>query len=119
MAADSKKMALAVTEALEEKKANNIKIIQIGELSPITDYFVIADGSNTSQVEAMTEAVKEAMYKLSVKERQITGTTDCGWVLLDYNDIVVHVFHSENRSFYNLERVWKDGKIITKEDLLA
>ena len=114
---NAKELVLAAAAALEEKKAFDIKIIEIGELSPIADYFVIADGSNDSQVEAMTDAVKEAAMKLGITERRIDGTTGSGWVLMDYNDVVIHIFHSDSRSFYNLERVWKDGKTVTAEDL--
>jgi len=114
---DAKLMAKAAVEALEDKKGSNIKIIEIGDISPVADYFIISDGSNTSQVEAMVDSVKEKLYRMGYEPRRVEGTRDSGWVLMDYNDIVVHVFSSNDRLFYDLERVWKDGKTVSFDEL--
>ncbi len=114
----AKKMALFAYEALEEKKGLDIRVIEIGEISPVADYFVIADGSSVPQVEAMTDAVQERLQQLGAFPARIEGAKNSGWVLMDYGDVIVHIFSSQDRLFYDLERVWRDGKTIEKKDLL-
>lgn len=98
--------------ALEDKKAEDIKVIDIHEVSSIADYFIIANGSNQNQLSAMQDAVDEAMYKSGLHARQIEGNQNSTWILIDYNDVIVHLFSKEDRLFYDLERIWKDGKVI-------
>ena len=114
---ESKKMALLAVEALEDKKAEDITIIDISEVSVLADYFIIADGSNRNQVQAMADSAEESLGKAGYEAKQIEGTRNSSWVLMDYGDMIVHVFDEENRLFYDLERIWRDGKQITKEDL--
>ncbi len=99
-----------VYDALDQKKAEDIKILDIGEISPIADYFVIASGSNVNQLHAMQDAVDEALTKEGVHLKQTEGNSKSTWILLDYGDIIVHLFDQEDRLFYDLERIWKDGK---------
>lgn len=115
---DAKQMALAAYEALEDKKATDIRVIEIGEISPVADYFIIADGSSVPQVEAMTDSVSERLLRLGIAPKRVEGTKNSGWILMDYGDIVVHVFSSQDRLFYDLERVWRDGKTVGKSDLM-
>lgn len=98
--------------ALEDKKAEDIKVIDIHEVSSIADYFIIANGSNQNQLVAMQDAVDEALYKEGLRARQTEGNQNSTWILIDYNDIIVHLFSKEDRLFYDLERIWKDGKLI-------
>ena len=98
--------------ALEDKKAEDIKVIDIHEVSSIADYFIIANGSNPNQLAAMQDAVDEAMYKSGLHARQVEGNQNSTWILIDYNDVIVHLFSKEDRLFYDLERIWKDGKIV-------
>ena len=114
---ESKKMALLAVEALEDKKAEEITIIDISEVSVLADYFIIADGSNRNQVQAMADSAEEALGKAGYDAKQIEGYQSANWILMDYKDIIVHVFSKEDRAFYDLERIWRDGKQITKEDL--
>uniref|UniRef100_UPI004057A46E ribosome silencing factor n=1 Tax=Agathobacter sp. TaxID=2021311 RepID=UPI004057A46E len=99
-------------KALEDKKAEDIKVIDIGEVSTIADYFIIATGLNTNQLAAMQDAVDEVMYKSGIHAKQVEGNNNSTWILIDYNDIIVHLFSKEDRLFYDLERIWKDGKIL-------
>lgn len=99
-------------EALEDKKAEDIKVIDIREVSSIADYFIIANGSNQNQLAAMQDAVDEAMYKSGLHAKQVEGNQNSTWILIDYNDVIVHLFSKEDRLFYDLERIWKDGKVI-------
>ena len=99
-------------KALEDKKAEDVKVIDIREISPIADFFIIADG-----MKAMRDAVDEALYKADLKVRQVEGNQSSTWILMDYNDIIIHIFSKEDRLFYDLERIWKDGKEISVDEL--
>lgn len=106
-----------VVEALEDKKAEDITVIDITEVSSIADYFVIANGSNQNQLSAMEDAVDEAMYKNGIHQKQVEGTNNSTWILMDYQDIIIHLFSREDRQFYDLDRIWKDGKQIDISEL--
>ena len=98
---------------LEDKKGEDIKIIDISEVSPISDYFVLASGSNRNQVQAMADSVEEKMHKDDFHLKQVEGYDSANWILMDFTDVVVHIFDRESREFYDLERIWKDGKIVS------
>lgn len=114
---ESKKMALLALDALEDKKVEDIAILDISEISVLADYFIIANGTNRNQVQAMADSVEEALGKAGYEPKQIEGYQTANWILMDYKDIIVHVFGREDRGFYDLERIWRDGKQITREDL--
>lgn len=115
----SKEMAKIAYEALEEKKSEDIRVIEIGNISIIADYFIIANGNSSSQVDAMVDAVEEALGKKGYQPKRVEGVRSSGWILLDYGDVVIHIFSKEDRLFYDLERIWRDGKSISKEQLNA
>ena len=98
--------------ALEDKKAVDIHILDIREVSILADYFIIASGENKNQIQAMIDNVQEELEKQGLQPRQIEGYDTAGWILMDYGDIIVHVFSTEDRLFYDLERIWRDGKRI-------
>lgn len=102
-------MAKIAYEALDEKKGEAIKVIDISQISVIADYFIITNGTSDSQVKALVENVQEKLARVDHHPKQTEGNRSGTWVLLDYGDIIVHVFDKENRSFYNLERTWSDG----------
>lgn len=101
-----------VASALEDKKAEDITVIDIREISSIADYFVIANGNNPNQLTAMQDAVDEVMYTNGVHSKQVEGNNNSTWILMDYKDIIVHLFSKEDRLFYDLERIWRDGKMV-------
>lgn len=109
---DSKEIAKLAITALEDKKAEDIKVIDISEVSVIADYFIIANGTNRSQIQALSDNVEEKLGKAGVPLRQIEGYDTANWVLLDFHDVIIHIFDKENRLFYDLERIWRDGKLI-------
>ncbi|UWO27061.1 ribosome silencing factor [Marvinbryantia formatexigens DSM 14469] len=113
----SKTMVKLAVAALEDKKAEDVKIIDITEVSVLADYFVIASGMNKNQVQALVDNVEETLGKAGYHSRQVEGYQSANWILLDYGDIIVHVFDAENRLFYDLERIWRDGKFITADEL--
>ena len=116
---ESRKMASVACAALEEKKAEEIKVIDISEVSVIADYFVIATAGNQSQMSALVDNVDEKMYKAGYTECRKEGNHRSSWFLIDYKDIIIHIFLKEDRLFYDLERIWKDGKLMDPEDLKA
>ena len=113
----SKEPAKLAVKALDDKKGEDISIIDISEVSVVADYFIIAGGSNRSQIQAMADNVDEIIGKNGGSLRQIEGYDAGNWVLLDFSDVIVHIFDKENRLFYDLERIWRDGKIVKAEDL--
>ena len=113
----NKELAALAVDALADKKASDIKIIDISEVSVMADYFIIASGSNRNQVQAMADNVEEFLHNAGTNPRQIEGYQTANWILMDFNDIIVHIFNEEDRLFYNLEKIWMDGKIIDKDSL--
>lgn len=112
-----KEMAKIAYNALDEKKSEDIKIIDISEISIMADYFVVASGSSTTQIQALVKNVEENLHKAGCVMKRMEGDRNSSWVLLDFGDVVVHVFNREDRLFYDLERIWSDGKIVEPENL--
>lgn len=113
----SKEMTKTVITALDDKKANDVHVIDISGVSVLADYFIIASGNNRNQVQAMADNVEEFLHNESINPRQIEGYQTASWILMDFNDIVVHIFNEEDRLFYNLEKIWLDGKKIDPSTL--
>lgn len=113
----SREMAKIVCEALADKKGEDIRAIDISKISVLADYFIIANGSSESQVRALVDNVEEQLNKVGVEAKQREGIGLGSWVLLDFGDVIVHVFDRENRLFYNLERIWSDGKTVNLDEL--
>ena len=113
----SKETARIAYDALSDKKGEDIKIIDITGVSVLADYFIIATGNSDSQVNALVDNVEEELHKAGYPLKQREGRANSSWILLDFGDIIVHVFDKENRLFYDLERIWKDGRNITLEEL--
>lgn len=114
---NTKQTALIAVNALEDKKAEDIRIIDISEISTIADYFIIANGTNKSQIQAIADNLSEILGRAGVTMRQIEGYQNANWVLMDFQDVIIHIFDKENRLFYDLERIWRDGILIEKEAL--
>ncbi len=105
--------------ALDDKLAIDIKVLDISKISTLADYFVIASGSNTNQLKAMADEVDEKLYKAGYVLKHTEGMQNHNksWVLMDFGDIVVHLFNKEDREFYDLERIWGDAKILSEDEL--
>lgn len=114
-----KKIIEVVINALEDKKAENIQIIDISEISSVADYFIITNGTNTSQVQALSDNVVEQLAKNQIHAKQVEGYHSANWILHDYSDFIVHVFDKESRGFYDLERIWRDGKFVSLDTFKA
>lgn len=113
----AREMAALAVSALEEKKSQNIRVLDIQNISTIADYFIIADGTNRNQIQAMADEVEEALERAGVSPKHIEGYATANWILMDYRDIVIHIFDGESREFYDLERLWKDGAEIEPANL--
>lgn len=101
-----------VYEILDERKAKDIKVIDITGLSIMTDYFVVASAGNINHVYALVDHIEEELHKLDVYYTHLEGYKSGNWVLMDYGDFVIHIFDETSRDFYDIERLWRDGKII-------
>ncbi len=115
---DSLKFAEDITEIILSKKGFEIKIIDLKELSTFADFFVICSASSDTQVKAIADAVDKQLRDRGIKTYHKEGFEGLNWVLLDYFDVVVHVFKTDARKFYNLEKLWGDAEIIDVEDEL-
>ena len=113
----SKEVAKTAYEALDEKKGGEIRIIDISDITVIADYFIIADGASAPQVDALVDNVEEKLAQKGCHPKRIEGNRSSSWILMDYGDVVIHVFSKEDRLFYDLERVWRDGKEIDVKEL--
>ena len=113
-----KMMAQIACKAIDDKKGQDIKVIDIHTVSVIADYFVIASGTNSNQVQAIVDNVEEQLGRAGFEAKQIEGNRNSSWILMDYGDVIVHVFDEENRLFYDLERIWRDGKILEMDAFL-
>ena len=113
---ESRDVAVTAARAAAEKQGEDITILDVRELIVITDFFVIVSGATSRQVRTIVEAVEAALRGLGVKPLRREGETEGRWVLLDYVDVVVHVFGAEERAYYDLERLWKDAATLAWRD---
>ncbi len=107
---ESKDKALKMAKLLYDKKAADIEVLDISGITIVADYFVICTGSSSLQVQALANALLDAMEENGEKALRTEGMRDAGWVLLDYGNVVVHIFKQEIREFYGLERLWGDAE---------
>ena len=108
----SLEQARKIVQVMDSKKAKDIRLIKIEGISSLGDYFVVASASNTTQVKAIADEVEDEMTKLGLEPNRVEGRQSAQWILMDYYDVMVHVFLDEARNFYNLERLWRDRKSV-------
>ncbi len=113
-----KQIAAAAVKALDEKNGQNIKILQITEVSTLADYFVICTGTSNTHIKTLCDAVDEAVGALEEPMLHREGHRSGTWVLMDFGCVVVHVFTDETRAFYDLERLWSDGTPVDLDQFL-
>lgn len=112
---DALELVKEIIKALDEKKSEDIKTLDISNVSVMADYFIIASGSNRNQLQAIADNVSEKLHKIGADLKQIEGYDTANWILMDYGDVIVHIFDKDNRLFYDLERIWSDGKEVILE----
>ena len=105
------------SEALEDKKGEELRILDIHEISSLADYFVIVNGKTKNQIQAMCEDVEEKLGRSGFLVRHKEGFESADWILMDYGDVVIHIFDRDNREFYQLEKIWGDAVTIDKDAL--
>lgn len=108
-----------IVEAIEKKKAINVEVLDVRQLTPLTDLFIIAVASNVRQTQAMADEVEELLAQSGYYPIHKEGYQSATWILLDYGQVIVHILEEENAQFYGLSRLWKDAKVIDyiqKED---
>ena len=115
---ESKELAKSIVASLDKHKGEDIRVIGIGELSVIADYFVIASGTSSTQVKSLADYVEFELKEQGVTPTRVEGYASCSWILIDYGDVVVHVFTEQTRGFYDLERLWKDGVLLPLSEFL-
>lgn len=103
------KIAKKIADILEEKKAKDIRVINIGDVTTLADYFVLSSGTSITHIKVLSDEIEKQMEEAKVKMLHKEGYNSARWILLDYGSVVAHVFHEEDREFYNLERLWSDG----------
>tara|TARA_Y100000590_G_C15422512_1_gene901968 strand:+ start:523 stop:876 length:354 start_codon:yes stop_codon:yes gene_type:complete len=113
MNSSSKLIINNIVNSIQKKKGYDIAILEVKELSSLTDFFIICSSDSDPQTRAITNCIKKDLSKTTIKPYQIEGLEDLDWVLMDYHDIVIHIFKKEIREFYNIERLWADAKIKT------
>ncbi|MBM7582659.1 ribosome-associated protein [Caldicoprobacter guelmensis] len=106
---NAKELALQIAKILDAKKAMDVVVLEISHLTIIADYFVIASGNTEIQVRALCDEMMKALREQGIEARGQEGYRHGRWVAVDYGDVVVHIFHREDRAFYNLERLWADS----------
>ena len=105
-------------KAIDSKLGENIKVIKIDELTILADYFIIANGNSNTQVKAIADEVEFKLSEAGLEPHRTEGFQGANWIVLDYVDVVFHIFHRETRDFYDLERLWQDGTEISAEEFL-
>ncbi|WP_066194226.1 MULTISPECIES: ribosome silencing factor [Gracilibacillus] len=105
----SKELADLIAKACDDKRAEDIVVMDMQEVSLISDYFLICEGSNERQVQAIARAVKDAAEEQEILVKRMEGFDQARWVLVDLGDVVCHIFHRDERNYYNLEKLWGDA----------
>ena len=109
---DSAQLARIAADTASDKKASDVILLDIQEVTTIADYFVICSGNNPRQLDAIAGAIDEELGKQGARLLHREGTSDTGWILLDFGDVIVHIFGVKEREYYRLERVWSEAKTV-------
>ncbi|ADQ15127.1 ribosome silencing factor [Halanaerobium hydrogeniformans] len=111
-----KDIAVIAAQAADDKKAEDIDILNVEGLTVIADYFVICSANSDKQVKAVARAIDEELSKKGIEPKKIAGLDDAHWVLMDYSDVIIHIFQKREREYYDLERLWADAEKILREE---
>jgi ribosome-associated protein len=115
-AVEPEEAVVIAARAAGEKKATDIVVLDLRQIASFTEYFLICTGANPRQVKAISDGIEEQLRKTGKRPLHIEGYSSAEWILLDYGDFIAHVFSSASRRFYDLERLWRDGKRIEIKD---
>ncbi|GGG09375.1 ribosomal silencing factor RsfS [Paenibacillus albidus] len=112
MSVQSDKLLQMALKAVEDKKAMNVVALDLRNVSPISDFFVICHGNSDTQVQSIATEVRKVVHEAGGLIRGIEGMDAARWVLMDLGDVIVHIFHRDEREYYNIERLWSDAKVV-------
>lgn len=112
-------MTKLICDSISDKLGKDIAVLNIGKVSSLCDYFIIASGTSARQVKSIADSVEDSMKEVGIEARGKEGRDTQSWILLDYGDVMVHIFDEENRGFYNLEKLWKDAPYVEIKELEA
>lgn len=116
---ESLALAKKIVSILDDKKATDIKVIEIKGISSLGDYFVLASASNTSLTKALSDEIDDKLWKEDkLQPKRIEGYQSASWILMDYYDVIVHIFHDQTRDLYSLEKLWADGREVDISDII-
>ena len=115
---DSKELTLNAVKILDNKKAEDIKALMVRDLTIVSDYFIIVSGMSSPHVKALADEVDEKLSALGVKPLRIEGYQEGKWIVVDYGELIIHIFDSKTREFYSLERLWADAKPLDLSDII-
>ena len=116
---DPKQLMEHIVKFADDKKAKNITVLEIGELTTLTDYFVICEGGASTQVKAIADEIEEKLSDQGIFAHGIEGFSSADWILMDYGDVVAHVFTEQSREFFNIENLWSDANVIDVNEILG
>ncbi len=109
---DPTQLARAAVDAASDKKASDVLLLDIREITTIADYFVICSGNNARQIQAIADAITDALREQKVRLLNREGVAETGWLLLDFGDVIVHIFSPKEREYYHIERLWNEAKTV-------
>ncbi len=115
---EAKELMENIVKVLDNKKAKDIRAIRIGDLTILGEYFVIATGTSSTQVKMLADEVDYQLGEKGVQPHRVEGYHSENWIILDYTDVIVHIFHEDTREFYDLERLWADGEKVDLSGIL-
>lgn len=115
----SLELVQAAAKILDEKKASDIKALEIKGISSLGDYFLVASGSSNTQVKAMADELEVKLKEQGVMPKRVEGYQSAAWVVLDYYDVIIHIFYEETRQFYSLERLWNDAPLVDLSKIIT
>ena len=113
----SKEPVREICKVLDSKKAERITVLDIGKLTTLGDYFVIASGGSSTQVKALAGQIEDRLTELGMEPKRVEGESSAMWILMDYYDVIVHLFYNETRDFYGLERLWADAAEVDPNEI--
>lgn len=115
---ESKELAAQIVKILDSKKAGNIKVIEVNRQTIITDFFVIATGTSSTHLKSLAGEVEFKLKEVGTEPARVNGLESRDWIVIDYNSVIVHIFNSEMREYYKLEKLWSEGKNIDVSALM-
>ncbi len=114
---DARELMETIAVCADKKKAMDMKVLQIGELTTLADYFVVCSGTSYPHMSAIAEEIEDKLSEAGVQPRGLEGKDNPNWILLDYGDVIVHIFNTESREFYSIERLWSDAREVNLEQI--